>query len=50
LTIIDKVLREGKNCGIDHLAFTGGEPTIHHQFSGIIRRVCEAEYTFRLAL
>ena len=23
--IIDTVLREGKSCGIEHLAFTGGE-------------------------
>jgi MoaA/NifB/PqqE/SkfB family radical SAM enzyme len=48
LAIVDKVLREGKDCDIDHLAFTGGEPTIHHQFTGIIRRVCETEYTFSL--
>ena len=46
LEIIEKVLREGKGCGIDHLAFTGGEPTIHRQFAEIIRRVCEAGYTF----
>jgi MoaA/NifB/PqqE/SkfB family radical SAM enzyme len=46
LSIVDKVLHEGKDCGIDHLAFTGGEPTIHHQFTGIIRSVCETEYTF----
>ena len=46
LEIIEKVLREGKGCGIDHLAFTGGEPTIHRQFPEIIRRVCEAGYTF----
>ena len=32
LTILDQVLHEGKGCGIDHLAFTGGEPTIHRQF------------------
>ena len=46
LEIIEKVLREGKGCGIDHLAFTGGEPTLHHQFPEIIRRVCDAGYTF----
>ena len=46
LAIIEKVLREGRDCGIDHLAFTGGEPTIHRQFAEIIRRVCEAGYTF----
>jgi len=44
--IIEKVLREGKSCGIEHLAFTGGEPTIHHQFPEIIHQLCEAGYTF----
>jgi MoaA/NifB/PqqE/SkfB family radical SAM enzyme len=46
LAILEKVLREGKCCGIEHVAFTGREPTIHRQFAGIIRRVCEAAYTF----
>lgn len=48
LEIFEKVLSEGKGCGIDHLAFTGGEPTIHRQFDEIISRVCEAGYTFSL--
>jgi pyruvate-formate lyase-activating enzyme len=48
LTIIEKVLREGRDCGIDHLAFTGGEPTIHRHFPEILRRVCAAGYTFSL--
>lgn len=46
LEILEKVLREGKSCGIDNVSFTGGEPTIHRQFDEIIRRVCEAGYTF----
>ena len=46
LEILDKVLLEGKACGIDHVCFTGGEPTIHPEFHDIIRRVCEADYTF----
>ena len=46
LGVIRKVLQEGKSCGIDELAFTGGEPTIHRQFDGIIREVCEAGYSF----
>jgi MoaA/NifB/PqqE/SkfB family radical SAM enzyme len=48
LAIIAKVLRQGRACGIDHLAFTGGEPTIHHQFPEILRRVCAEGYTFSL--
>ncbi len=46
LEIIEKVLREGKSCGIDHLALTGGEPTLHRQFDEILRRVCAEGYTF----
>jgi MoaA/NifB/PqqE/SkfB family radical SAM enzyme len=46
LEILDKVLREGKSCGIDHLSFTGGEPTIYRHFDEIVRRLCEAGYTF----
>ena len=40
------MLREGKSCGIDHLSFTGGEPTLHRQFREIICRVCETGYAF----
>jgi MoaA/NifB/PqqE/SkfB family radical SAM enzyme len=29
LAVLAQVLQEGKDCGITHLAFTGGEPTIH---------------------
>jgi len=44
--ILDRILAEGQVCGIDHLSFTGGEPTIHPEFDGIVRRVCGAGYTF----
>jgi MoaA/NifB/PqqE/SkfB family radical SAM enzyme len=46
LEILEKVLREGKSCGIDHLSFTGGEPTIHREFDEIVRRVSDAGYAF----
>ena len=46
LEVIEKVLLEGKACGIDHLSFTGGEAPIHPHFGEIISRVCEAGYTF----
>ena len=46
LEIIEKLLREGKSCGIEQVSFTGGEPTIHRRFAEIVRRVCEAEYAF----
>jgi MoaA/NifB/PqqE/SkfB family radical SAM enzyme len=48
LVVIDRVLDEGKQCGIDHLSFTGGEPTLHPQFDEIVRRLCRAGYTFSL--
>jgi MoaA/NifB/PqqE/SkfB family radical SAM enzyme len=48
LMILNAVLQEGKACGIDHLAFTGGEPTVHRQFAEIIRRVGAAAYTWSL--
>ena len=48
LAILDQVLRDGKGCGIDHLAFTGGEPTLHRQFAAIVERVGEAAYTYSL--
>src|SRR4051812_12558807 len=46
MEVLETVLREGKACGIDHICFTGGEPTLHRRFQQIVRRVCDAEYTF----
>jgi len=46
LEILEKVLREAKDCGIDHLSFTGGEPTLHGRFAEIVRALCEAGFTF----
>jgi MoaA/NifB/PqqE/SkfB family radical SAM enzyme len=46
LGVLEKVLREAKSCGIDHLSFTGGEPTLHHRFRYIVDRVSQAGYTF----
>ena len=46
LELIEKVLREGKRCGIEQLSFTGGEPTIHRRFEEIIERVSAAGYRF----
>jgi MoaA/NifB/PqqE/SkfB family radical SAM enzyme len=46
--LIERVLREGKGCGIDHLAFTGGEPTLHRHFAAIVAQVCAAAYTYSM--
>src|SRR5688572_29334898 len=43
---MEKVLREGKGCGIEQVSFTGGEPTIHRRFREIIACVAEAGYQF----
>jgi MoaA/NifB/PqqE/SkfB family radical SAM enzyme len=39
LAVLETVLRGGKQCGINHLAFTEGEPTLHRQFPEISERV-----------
>ena len=46
LEILEKILREGKGCGIEQLSFTGGEPTVHRQFDEIIERVSATGYRF----
>jgi MoaA/NifB/PqqE/SkfB family radical SAM enzyme len=48
LDVIDRLLNEGKQCGIQHLSFTGGEATLHSEFVEIIGRVCGAGYDFSL--
>jgi MoaA/NifB/PqqE/SkfB family radical SAM enzyme len=48
LAVVETVLREGKQCGIEHVAFTGGEPTLHRQFATIIERVGTAGYTWSM--
>ena len=46
LEILQKVLRDGKGCGIQQVSFTGGEPTIHRRFEEIIDLVSQAGYPF----
>ena len=46
LEVLEKVLCEGKSCGIEQLSFTGGEPTIHRRFNEIIERIAQAGYQF----
>jgi MoaA/NifB/PqqE/SkfB family radical SAM enzyme len=46
LPIVQKVLQEGHACGIDHIGFTGGEPTIHPQFPEILKHVSQSGYEF----
>jgi MoaA/NifB/PqqE/SkfB family radical SAM enzyme len=44
--IVDRVILEARSCGIEHLSFTGGEPTLYHGFHRLVQRVCRAGYTF----
>src|SRR4030042_1108877 len=44
--IIEKVLKNARDQGFDHLAFTGGEPTLHPEFMDILKMVREAGYYF----
>ena len=46
MNIVDKVLEHGHDCGIEHLAFTGGEPTLHFSFAEIVHRICESGYSY----
>ncbi len=48
LAIVDSILRDGRVCGIDHLCFSGGEPTLHRKFGTIVERTCDAGYDFSL--
>jgi MoaA/NifB/PqqE/SkfB family radical SAM enzyme len=46
LALLDKVLAEGKACGITQVSLTGGEPTLHRQFATVLARLCAAGYRF----
>lgn len=46
LQVFEKVLRDGKSCGIEELSFTGGEPTLHPRFRHIIDRISASGYRF----
>jgi MoaA/NifB/PqqE/SkfB family radical SAM enzyme len=45
---LEKVLREARPCGFEHISLTGGEPALHPQFGGIVERICQAGYRFGL--
>lgn len=46
MTIIERIVLQAHDCGIDEIVFTGGEPTIHRAFGVIVRQVAEAGYRF----
>src|SRR3990172_10708534 len=48
LDLLPGLLRDAKAYGIKHIAFTGGEPTIHPQLDEIIKMVTENGFTYHL--
>ena len=46
LAIIERVLRDATACGVNHVSFTGGEPTLHRHFVRILDRCVEANCSF----
>ncbi|MFO1430148.1 MAG: radical SAM protein [Candidatus Competibacteraceae bacterium] len=48
LALFDRVLDQAQVQGIDHLSFTGGEPTLHHRFPDILQHTVTAGYRFGL--
>ncbi|MCP4659435.1 MAG: radical SAM protein [bacterium] len=55
LEILEKVVREGRSCGLEQVSFTGGEPTLHpgfprrgtsEGFPDVVRLVAAAGYDF----
>ena len=46
MTILEKILHGAKEHGFHHLSFTGGEPTLHPEFSRILAAASEAGYSY----
>jgi MoaA/NifB/PqqE/SkfB family radical SAM enzyme len=44
--LLRRLLSEVRLCGVTHLSFTGGEPTLHHRFREILRDTVETGCTF----
>lgn len=46
MMIMEKILHGAKEHGFHHLSFTGGEPTLHPEFTRILEMSSQAGYTF----
>lgn len=44
--LFDSILRQAKAYNLQHIAFTGGEPTLHPQFGKILDTVVKYGYTY----
>jgi MoaA/NifB/PqqE/SkfB family radical SAM enzyme len=47
-SLIERVLREAKAYAVSHIAFTGGEPTLHPQLRAILEMCDELGYTYHV--
>lgn len=46
--LLRRILKEAKTYGISHIAFTGGEPTIHPQLDEILKIVTGMGFTYHI--
>ncbi len=46
--VVKKILKEAKSYGISHIAFTGGEPTLHPKFDEILGEVVKGGFTYHI--
>ena len=46
VSILEKVLAEAHDLGFDDITFTGGDPTLHRQFSQVLNLTSQAGYRF----
>jgi MoaA/NifB/PqqE/SkfB family radical SAM enzyme len=44
--VLRRLLEEARSCGVTHLSFTGGEPTLHLRFRKIVHETVDAGCTF----
>lgn len=47
-TLFARLVSEAPASGIDQVSFTGGEPTLHHRFAGLVAMTAAAGLNFGL--
>ena len=48
LSVVDTILADAYVVGIDHLTFTGGDPTVYKHFGALMKRLAEHDYRYSL--
>ncbi len=46
--LFEQVLAQARSCGIDHISFTGGEPTLHSRFADLLAMTADAGLDFSM--